>query len=274
MQTLRIRKKIFKIKLGRIIVMVWMTGDKMCHLKCAVGDIGRYVLLPGDPFRTDLIAGYLDDARLIAHNRELKTWTGTLLGEKVSVTSTGMGCPSTVIAMEELIECGADTFIRVGTAGPMQPQKRNAASLGGIITASVRDEGTTRQYVPIEYPAVADRLVTAALADAAKKLGYVFDEGISVTKDSLYTLLSPENVPLGDVYSERYGIWKKANAVVTEMEASAVFVIASIRACRAGAICAYSDLADPASAVNKAIETSCEALKTLIRQDRHTESQK
>lgn len=244
-----------------------MSEGKTEHLKCGKGDIGRYVLLPGDPFRTDLIASFLDNAALVAHSRELKTWTGTLFGEKVSVTSTGMGCPSTAIAMEELIACGADTFIRVGTAGPMQPQKRRADCVGGIITASVRDEGTTRQYVPIEYPAVADRHITAALADSAKKLGYVFDEGISATKDSLYTLLSPETVPLGEIYSDRYRIWQKANVMVTEMESAAIFVIAAIHECRAGAICSYSDLADRDSALDKAIRTACEAIRILINRD-------
>ena len=135
---------------------MWEQDGKMYHIQCKKGDVGRYVLLPGDPFRTDLIASYLDDAEMIAHNREHRTWTGTLLGEKVSVTSTGMGCPSTAIALEELIACGADTFIRVGTAGCMSQERRNRETIGGIVTAAVRDEGTTRQYVPVEYPAVAD----------------------------------------------------------------------------------------------------------------------
>lgn len=250
--------------------MAWMKDGKMYSINCAVGDVGRYVLLPGDPFRTDIIAAYLDDAELVAHNREHKTWTGTLLGEKVSVTSTGMGCPSTAIAVEELIACGADTFIRVGTAGTMQPQKRSAESVGGIITASVREEGTTRQYVPIEFPAVADRHITDALAEAASKLGYYFDEGISYTKDSLYTLLSPETVPMGNTFMERVRMWKQANVMLTEMESSALFVLSTIRECRAGAICAYSDLADPAEAVNKTIETACEALRIIIKKDKET----
>lgn len=249
--------------------MVWMKDGKAFNIKCGVGDVGKYVLLPGDPFRTDLIARYLDNAKLVAHNRELKTWTGTLLGEKVSVTSTGMGCPSTAIAIEELIACGADTFIRVGTAGPMMPkEKRNPKSIGGIITASVRDEGTTRQYVPIEYPAVADRHIVDALAYSAEALGYTFDEGFSFTKDSLYTLLSPETVPIGDIYSDRCKMWQKANVTVTEMESAAIFVISSIRGCRAGAIVSYSDIEDSADAMDKAIKTACDAVKILIEKDR------
>ena len=123
---------------------MYLDNETMYHVKLKKGDIGRYVLLPGDPFRTDILAKYLDDPVLVAHNREHKTWTGTLLGEKVTITSTGMGCPSAAIAVEELIECGADTFIRVGTAGRINEQSQNEAMIGGIITGAVRDEGTTK----------------------------------------------------------------------------------------------------------------------------------
>ena len=128
---------------------------KQYHIRCSKGDVGRYVLVPGDPFRTDKIAQYFDNPVLVAHNREHKTWTGTLNGEKVSVTSTGMGCPSAAIALEELIHCGADTFIRVGTCGRICPESYNEELEGVIITGAVRDEGTTVHYVPIEYPAMA-----------------------------------------------------------------------------------------------------------------------
>ena len=145
-----------------------LTPDgKLYHIHCKPGDVGRYVLLPGDPFRTDLIASYFDDAKLVAHNREHKTWTGTLNGVKVSVTSTGMGCPSAAIAVEELIKCDADTFIRVGTAGRVCDKAYDETLDGVINTAAVRDEGTTIHYIPIEYPAVADRHVVDALARAA-----------------------------------------------------------------------------------------------------------
>ncbi len=241
---------------------------KMYHIQCAKGEIGRYVLLPGDPFRTDLIAKYLDGARLVAHNREHKTWTGSLSGEMVTVTSTGMGCPSTAIAMEELIACGADTFIRVGTAGCMNPSLRKPETIGGIVTAAVRDEGTTRQYIPIEYPAVADRHLVDALAKTAEKLGYQFDEGISYTKDSFYTHVCPEIVPMGDYYLNKQKVWEKGNVLLTEMEAAAVLVIASIRGCRASGIMAYSDVENLSEAVDKEIRTACEALKYIIEKDR------
>ena len=144
---------------------------KQYHIQCKKGDVGKYVLVPGDPFRTDAIAQMFDDPVLVAHNREHKTWTGTLNGEKVSVTSTGMGGPSAAIAIEELIHCGAETFIRVGTCGRICPESYDESLEGVIITGAVRDEGTTVHYVPIEYPAMADRHVTDALARACEAKG-------------------------------------------------------------------------------------------------------
>lgn len=128
--------------------------EQQYHICCKKGDVGRYVLLPGDPFRTDLIAKYLDDAVLVAHNREHKTWTGYLNGVRVSVTSTGMGCPSTAIALEELIHCGADTFIRIGTAGRVCDESWDEKLDGVICTGAVRDEGTTIHYIPIDRKSV------------------------------------------------------------------------------------------------------------------------
>lgn len=239
-----------------------LTPDgKLYHIHCKPGDVGRYVLLPGDPFRTDLIAGYFDDARLVAHNREHKTWTGTLNGVKVSVTSTGMGCPSAAIAVEELIKCGADTFIRVGTAGRVCDKAYDETLDGVINTAAVRDEGTTIHYIPIEYPAVADRHVVDALARAAKKLGYNFAEGITQSKDSFYGQHEPEAMPAEGRLKERWEAWRRGNVMSSEMESAAIFVISSIRGCRASSIMAYTDM-------RKTVEVACEALRTLIEQDR------
>lgn len=240
-----------------------LTPDgKLYHIHCKPGDVGRYVLLPGDPFRTDLIAGYFDGARLVAHNREHKTWTGTLNGVKVSVTSTGMGCPSTAIAVEELIKCGADTFIRVGTAGRVCDKAYDETLDGVINTAAVRDEGTTIHYIPIEYPAVADRHVVDALARAAKKLGYNFAEGITQSKDSFYGQHEPEAMPAEGRLKERWEAWRRGNVMSSEMESAAIFVISSIRGCRASSIMAYTDM-------RKTVEVACEALRTLIEQDRN-----
>lgn len=239
-----------------------LTPDgKLYHIHCKPGDVGRYVLLPGDPFRTDLIAGYFDDAKLVAHNREHKTWTGTLNGVKVSVTSTGMGCPSAAIAVEELIKCGADTFIRVGTAGRVCDKAYDETLDGVINTAAVRDEGTTIHYIPIEYPAVADRHVVDALARAAKKLGYNFAEGITQSKDSFYGQHEPETMPAEGRLKERWEAWRRGNVMSSEMESAAIFVISSIRGCRASSIMAYTDM-------RKTVEVACEALRMLIEQER------
>ena len=164
------------------------------HLQIGQGDVGRYVLLPGDPGRCEQISKYLDKAQRIASNREFVTYTGTLLNEKVSVVSTGIGNPSAAIAIEELIAVGADTFIRVGTSGGMQPEMR-AGDLG-IINAAIRDEGTSKHYLPVEFPAVANPEVLQALQQAAGKLGYRSHTGVSHSKDSYYGQHDPQRMPV------------------------------------------------------------------------------
>ena len=221
----------------------------MYHIRLKKGDVGRYVLLPGDPFRTDLIATYFDEPKLIAHNREHKTWVGKLDGVPVAVTSTGMGCPSAAIALEELIKCGADTFIRVGTAGRVCDAAFDETLDGVINTAAVRDEGTTIHYIPIEYPAVA-----------AKNLGYHYAEGITQSKDSFYGQHEPENMPAEARLKERWEAWRRGNVMTSEMEAAALFVISSIRGCRAASIMSFGDM-------KKTVEVARDALKILIRQD-------
>lgn len=230
------------------------------HTQVAPGEVGRYVFLPGDPFRTDLIASYLDDAKLVAHNREHKTWTGMLNGVKVSVTSTGMGCPSTAIAVEELIKVGADTFIRIGTAGPVKDPDDDKKYDGTIVTAAVRDEGTTLHYVPEGYPAVADRHVVAALADAAKARGMNYLEGISQSKDSFFGEVDPDSSPVGGRLKERWEAWKRGNVACSEMECAALFVISTIRQKRASAIMNWGNMEDT-------IQVACDAVKLLIQED-------
>ena len=232
------------------------------HIKCKKGDVGRYVLLPGDPFRTDIIARHFDDPKLVAHNREHKVWTGTLLGEKVTVASTGMGCPSTAIAVEELIHCGAECFIRVGTCGKVCDASFDESLSGVVITGSVRDEGTTVHYVPIEYPAIADRHVVDALSRAAKAKGFHFAEGIAQCKDSFYGQHDPDSMPNSARLHERWVAWRKAGVMASEMETAALFVIASIRGVRAGAVMAYSSMND------ETIEMACDAIRILIQEDR------
>lgn len=230
------------------------------HIQVAPGEVGRYVFLPGDPFRTDLIAGFLANPVLVAHNREHKTWTGTLDGVKVSVTSTGMGCPSTAIAVEELIKVGADTFIRIGTAGTVKdPEDQNIYD-GVIVNGAVRDEGTTLHYVPEGYPAVADRHVVAALAKAAKARGGNYLEGISQSKDSFYGEIDPDCSPVGERLKKRWQAWQRGNVACSEMECAALFVISTIRGARASAIMNWGDM-------NETIRTACDAVRLLIKED-------
>lgn len=231
------------------------------HIHCGPGDVGKYVILPGDPFRTDWIAKYFDDAKLVAHNREHKTWTGKLNGVKVSVTSTGMGGPSTAIAVEELIHLGADTFIRVGTCGSVCEASYDKSLEGVVITGAVRDEGTTIHYVPIEYPAIADRHIVAALSDAAKKLGWKYAEGIAQSKDSFYGQHDPDSMPDAQRLNSRWEAWKRCNVMASEMETAALFIVSAVRGVRAGAIMSYGSMGD------HTIEVACEALKTLIAND-------
>lgn len=249
------------------------------HLHIKAGDIGRYVLLPGDPARCEKIAKYFDDAHFVAQNREYVTWTGTLLGEKVSVVSTGIGCPSTAIAIEEMVEVGADTFIRVGSSGAIQPD----AHMGdvAIVTAAIRDEGTTSQYLPIEFPAVADLDVVTALRSAARKLGYPYHVGVSQSKDSFYGEVERQRMPLAHQLEERWNAWVAAGAICSEMESAVIFILSSLYRKRAGGTMLMindSDLGelnqgdsgktmaefDP----DRVIRVAVEGLKILINQDR------
>jgi uridine phosphorylase len=244
------------------------------HINMKLGDVGKYVLLPGDPGRCELIAKYFDDAHFVTSHREFTTYTGSLLGEKVSVTSTGIGCPSTAIAMEELIQLGADTFIRVGTSGGMQPNLK-VGSLA-IVTGAIRDEGTTLQYMPIEFPAIADIDVVAALREAAIQLGAEYHLGITQSKDSFYGQNEPQRMPVADRLLTRWKAWKEGGAICSEMEAATIFILGSIYRKRTGGVMLIARNQERTEAVEPstneslegAIQTAVDALKILIRKDR------
>jgi uridine phosphorylase len=246
----------------KTMVKAYAETNRMYHIAVKKGEVGRYVFLPGDPFRTDLIASFLDDAKLVAHNREHKTWTGYLDGVKVSVTSTGMGCASTAIAVEELLMVGADTFIRIGTAGKVCEDAQNPDLDGCICTAAVRDEGTTIQYIPIEYPAVANRQVVEALAKAAKDNGKNYIEGITQSKDSFYGEVDPDRAPDGERLKQRWRAWEKGNVMASEMESAALFVISTIRGARASSIMDWKEN------MPGTIKVACDAVRELIKQDK------
>jgi uridine phosphorylase len=248
--------------------------EVLYHVNMKVGDVGRYVLLPGDPGRCELIAKYFDDAHFVTSHREFTTYTGSLLGEKVSVTSTGIGCPSTAIAMEELILLGADTFIRVGTSGGMQPYLK-VGSLA-IVTGAIRDEGTSLQYMPIEFPAISDTEVVCALRDAAAQLDISYSLGITQSKDSFYGQHNPQRMPVADQLLDRWKAWKQGGAICSEMEASVILVLGSIYRKRTGGVMLIAGNQESLESIEPGagesqdglIQTAVNALKILITHDR------
>ena len=206
--------------------------EKQYHIQCVEGDVGRYVLLPGDPGRCEAIAKHFDNPVHIGMNREYNIWTGTLLGEKVSVCSTGIGGPSAAIAMEELKNVGADAFIRVGTCGGIDLN----VLPGDVVIASgaIRFEHTSLEYAPIEFPAVADFEMTAALKAASEELGYRTHVGVVQCKDSFYGQHSPNKSPVYYELLQKWESWKRLGVKASEMESSALFVIAAALGVRCG----------------------------------------
>ena len=240
-----------------------LAGHGQHHIHCSPGDVGRYVLTPGDPGRVPLLASFLDDAQPVANNREYTTYTGTLLGEKVSVTSTGIGCPSTAIAIEELAAIGADTFIRVGTSGPMQPYIQQGDLI--ITSGAVRDEYTSQQYLPLRYPAVADHAVVLALRAAARSRGVRHHVGLSQSKDSFFGQHEPQRMPVGRDLQDRWNAWVQAGVLCSEMEASTTFVVARLLGRRAGGIMLAGGTTND---LNNLAQTAVQAIRNLIEQDR------
>jgi uridine phosphorylase len=242
------------------------------HIGVGKGDVGKYVILPGDPKRCEKIAEFLDDAQRVGDNREFVTFTGYLNGEKVSVTSTGIGGPSAAIAMEELVNLGADTFIRVGTCGGIDVEVQSGDIV--IATGAIRQEGTSREYAPIEYPAVSNYDVTNALVCAAINLEYEFHTGIVQSKDSFYGQHSPERMPVSYELQDKWEAWKRLSVKASEMESAALFVVANSLGVNAGAVLLTVanqereklKLENPVVCdTEKAIKTAIDAIKILIK---------
>ncbi len=208
-------------------------ANRQYHIQVAKGEVGRYVIMPGDPGRCEKIASYLEEPEKIAVNREFTTYTGMLDGEKVSVTSTGIGGPSAAIAMEELYRCGADTFVRIGTCGGMHPEVKSGDIV--IATGAIRMEGTSKEYAPIEYPAVADFDVTNALVRSARENNCDYHTGVVQSKDAFYGQHEPEAMPAGYELMNKWEAWKKMGCLASEMESAALFIVAGKLHVRAGA---------------------------------------
>lgn len=248
--------------------------NRQYHIQVAKGEVGRYVILPGDPKRCVKIAQYFDNPVLIADNREYITYTGTLDGVKVSVTSTGIGGPSASIAMEELYRCGADTFVRIGTCGGIQTEIKSGDIV--IATAAVRMEGTSREYAPIEYPAVANLDVTNALVEAANEKGFIYHTGVVQSKDSFYGQHEPEAMPVGYELINKWEAWKRMGCLASEMESAALFIVAGKLRARMGScllVLANQEreklgLENPVvHDTDMAIRVAVEAIRRMIKED-------
>ena len=245
------------------------------HTHVKKGDVGRYVILTGDPVRCESISKLFDNPKSIAYNREYNTYTGTLCGEKVTVMSHGIGGASTAIAIEELCKCGADTFIRMGTSGGMQDDV-----IGGdivIANGAIRAEGTSKEYAPIEYPAVADFDVVSALVDGAKKAGAKYHVGVAQCKDSFFGQHEPETKPVGQELLYKWDAWIKCGALCSEMESSTLFIVGNYLRARTGAVLlvvanqerAKKGLSNPqAHDMEIVYKTTIEAVKSLIALDK------
>ena len=248
---------------------------KQFHIACAQGDIGRYCILPGDPGRVPAIAALFEDAHQVAYNREYNVWTGMLLGEKVTACSTGIGGPSASIAMEELHKCGADTFIRTGTCGGIDLNVQSGDVV--VATGAIRYEHTSREYAPIEFPAVADFQVTNALVEATKKLGFPLHTGIVQCKDSFYGQHSPDASPVSYELKAKWESWKRLGVKASEMESAALFVEAAALGCRCGSCfhVIWNQEREAAGLDQKmsedtsaSVKVAVEGLKRLIEADR------
>ncbi len=205
--------------------MKYVKDGYQYHTQLKKGDVGKYVILPGDPKRCATIARYLDHAEVVADSREYKTYTGELEGEKVSVTSTGIGGPSAAIALEELTQIGADTFLRVGTCGGMDLSVKSGDIV--IATGAIRMEGTSREYAPIEFPALADHALTSALIAAADTLKKPYHVGVVQCKDSFFGQHSPETKPVSYELQNKWEAWLRMGCLASEMESAALFIVGS-----------------------------------------------
>lgn len=235
----------------------------------------KYAIITGDPLRVGKLASFLDNPRQIGQNREYTSYIGYIEGVPVVVMSHGIGGPSTAIAVEELSQLGIETIIRVGTSGGMQ-EKVMAGDVV-VVNAAIRQEGTSKEYLPVEFPAVADFEVTSALKEAAEKLNQAYHIGIVHCKDSFYGQHSPERMPVSNELLAKWDAWIRGGALVSEMETAALYTVSSTLNIRAGGVmlCIWNQERDRAGyeheechETERAIKVAVEAVSILIRKDR------
>lgn len=252
------------------------SDKKMMHIGLRKGDVGEYVFLPGSPERSEKISTWLDDAVEVGYNREFRTFTGTLDGTRVSVCSTGMGCPSTAIAAEELYEIGAHTMIRVGSCASTSPK----VSIGDIVipNGAVRMEGVSDHYVPVEFPPVPDMDLVEHLENAVKKLRFPYNIAPTIAKASFYTQMAAATKPYGYELEPRWNSYEKGGATSTEMESSTLFVIGEWLRIRTATVLvsatnykSYSNDSaknGPSLWEDRAIQVGIEAMRQIIEGDK------
>ena len=247
---------------------------KQYHINVAAGDIGKYCILPGDPARSKIIASYLDSPYLVSTNREYTIYNGTLEGETVTVCSTGIGGPSTAIAVEELAACGAHTMIRVGTCGGISLDVK----AGDVVIASgaVRQDGTSHEYAPPEFPAVSGTNALIALKNAATERGFSHHTGVVQSKDSFYGQHSPSRMPVREQLEAKWSAWKRLGVLASEMEASTLFTVGASLGLECGAVflCVWNQERfnagldtneDETHDTERAILTAIDALRSMIK---------
>ena len=247
--------------------------EKLYHIGFDDTHGAKYAILPGDPGRVEKIASYLENPRFYHQNREYTTWLGDLAGQTVMVMSTGMGGPSTAIGVEELYQTGVRNFIRVGTCGGMALPVTGGDIV--IATGAIRMEGTSREYVPIEFPAVANLDITNALVEAAKITGAAWHAGVVQCKDSFYGQHSPARMPAGRELMDKWDAWIKAGCLASEMESATLYIVSQILGARAGCVLNVvwnqererAGMSNPKSHdTSPAIKAAIEAVRILIEQ--------
>ena len=249
--------------------------EPLYHIGFDDSHSAKYAILPGDPGRVEKIAAFLDNPRFFHQNRDYTTWVGQIAGENVLVMSTGMGGPSTAIGAEELVQTGVNTLIRVGTCGGMALKVKGGDLV--IAASSIRAEGTSREYVPIEFPAAADLDVTNALVHAAKNLGATWHAGVVHCKDSFYGQHSPSRMPVGYELEQKWRAWVMAGCLASEMESSALYIVAQVLGARAGCVLSTvwnqerraNGMDDPhCHDTTLAIQAAVEGVRLLVEADR------
>ena len=252
-------------------------NEKQYHIAAARGEIGGYCILPGDPARCEKIAAYLEEPYHLVTNREYNIFCGKLCGELVTVCSTGIGGPSTAIAVEELFACGAHTFIRIGTCGGIDTRVRAGDAV--IASGAVRQDGTSREYAPIEFPAVPDTNVLFALVRAAQNLNIPYHTGVAQSKDSFYGQHSPARMPVSAELLGKWEAWKRLHVLASEMEAATLFTVGATLDAKCGAVfhtvwnqeranAGLDTNAEESHDTDSAIRIAIEAIRLLIKENK------